>query len=173
MTTMHSPTKKLAILALFAALALGIYGLETLIPNPFPIPGVKLGLANIVTLVVLRRFGIREASLVLAVRILLSALLFGNGMTLLYSATGGILCLVVEFFINKFLRGHAIFVTAIFGALVHNAGQLLVAYFFTKVINVIIYAPYLVVAAILTGLFSGLCAHFTLKLLPKVLKDED
>ena len=63
--------------------------------------------------------------------------------------------------------------TAIFGALVHNAGQLLVAYFFTKVINVIIYAPYLVVAAILTGLFSGLCAHFTLKLLPKVLKDED
>ena len=91
MTTMHSRTKKIAFLALFAALAIGIYGLESLIPNPFPIPGVKLGLANIVTLVVLRRFGIREASLVLVVRILLCALLFGNGMTLLYSAVGGIL----------------------------------------------------------------------------------
>ena len=169
---MQSRTKKLAILALFAALALGIYGLESLIPNPFPIPGIKLGLANIITLVVLRRFGVGEAALVLTVRILLSALLFGNGVTLLYSAAGGVLCLAIEFVINRFLKGKAIFVTAIFGALFHNAGQLVIAYFLTKVINVIIYAPYLGISAILTGLFTGLCAYYTLKLLPKIIRED-
>ncbi len=169
---MQSRTKKLAILALFAALALGIYGLESLIPNPFPIPGIKLGLANIITLVVLRRFGVGEAALVLTVRILLSALLFGNGVTLLYSAAGGVLCLAIEFVINRFLSGKAIFVTAIFGALFHNAGQLVIAYFLTKVINVIVYTPYLGISAILTGLFTGLCAYYTLKLLPRIIRED-
>ena len=169
---MQSRTKKLAILALFAALALGIYGLESLIPNPFPIPGIKLGLANIVTLVVLKRFGIREAALVLTVRILLSSLLFGNGVTLLYSAAGGLLCLAIEFAINSFLKGKALFVTAVFGALFHNAGQLIVALFLTKVINVMVYAPYLGISAILTGLFTGLCAYYTLKLLPRIIRED-
>lgn len=152
---------------MFAALALGIYGLEMLIPNPFPIPGIKLGLANIVTLVVLKRYGFRSAALVLTVRILLSVLLFGSVMSLLYSAVGGALCLTAEFFINKLLKDHALYIVAIFGALAHNVGQILVAFAITRVPGVMLYAPYLFIAAILTGLFTGLCAHFSLKLIPQ------
>ncbi len=153
---------------MFAALALGIYGLESMIPNPIPIPGIKLGLANIITLVVLKKYGLRDASLVLTVRILLSALLFGNLLSLLYSAVGGVLCLLCEYPTDKGLRGRAVFVTGIFGALSHNAGQLIVALLITSVPGVLVYAPYLIIAAVLTGFVTGLATHFTLKLLPKL-----
>lgn len=165
---MQSRTKHIALLSMFAALAIGIYGLETLIPNPIPIPGIKLGLANIITLVVLKKYGIRDAGIVLLIRILLSALLFGQLLSLAYSLTGGILCLAGEYFVSKFLRDRALFIVAIFGALLHNLGQILVAIFITQVPGVIAYAPYLAICSIVTGLFTGLCAHYTLKLIPKI-----
>lgn len=166
----HTRIHKLALLAMFAALALGIYGLESFIPNPFPIPGIKLGLANIITLVVLKKYGIKDAGLVLIVRVILSALLFGQLLSLAYSLAGAVLCLLGEYLLNKFLNGKAIFLTAIVGALLHNAGQLGLAIIITQTPGVVVYAPYLSLAAILTGLFTGLCAHFTLKLLPKLEK---
>ncbi len=152
---------------MFAALALGIYALESFIPNPIPIPGIKLGLANIITLVVLKKYGFRDAALVLIVRILLSAVLFGSMYSFLYSLTGGAFCLVCEYFINKFLKGKAIYVTAVFGALLHNAGQLLIAFLLTSVPGVVVYIPYLAIAAVSTGFLTGLAAHFTLKLLTR------
>lgn len=166
---MQSRTRKLTLLALFAALSVGIYALESLIPPLIPIPGVKLGLANIITLVVLKKYGLRDASLVLIVRILITSLLFGQMMSFLYSFVGGALCILAEFLINKILRDRALFITAIFGAIFHNAGQLLVAIILTSVPGVIIYAPYLMIAAIATGFVTGFAAHFTLKLLPLAL----
>lgn len=166
---MQSRTKKIALLALFAALALGIYGLECLIPNPFPIPGIKLGLANIITLVVLKKYGFRDAGLVLLVRILLSALLFGQLISLIYSLVGGILCLIGEYFINKLLDNHATIVVAIIGALLHNVGQVAVAILLTQVPGVVVYLPYLAAGAILTGIATGLCAKLIFQLLSKAL----
>ena len=164
----QSPTKRLAFLSVFAALSLGIYALESFIPNPIPIPGIKLGLANIITLVVFKKYGFRDAALVLIVRILLSALLFGSLYSMLYSLTGGALCLAMEYVIDRFLKGKAIYVTGIFGAIFHNAGQVLVAFLITSLPQVWIYIPYLLVAAIITGFITGMAAHFTLKLLNRL-----
>jgi heptaprenyl diphosphate synthase len=166
---MRSRTKQITLLALFAALSVGIYALESLIPPLIPIPGVKLGLANIITLVVLKKYGIKDAALVLIVRILITSLLFGQMMSFLYSFTGGVFCILIEFLINKLLRDRALFITAIFGAIFHNIGQLLVAVIITSVPGVVIYAPYLMIAAIATGFVTGFAAHFTLKLLPREL----
>ncbi|MCR4617557.1 MAG: Gx transporter family protein [Lachnospiraceae bacterium] len=165
---MQSRTKQIAISAMFAALAIGIYGLESMIPNPIPIPGIKLGLANIITLIVLKKYGLKESALVLAVRILLSSLLFGQLMSLLYSAVGGALCLIAEYLVDKFLRGKALFITAIFGAILHNVGQLLVAVIITSLPGVLIYTPYLMISAVITGFVTGLAALFSLKLLKKL-----
>lgn len=159
-------TKKLALLAMFAALSLGIYALEAMLPSPIPIPGVKLGLSNIIALVVLKKYGFRETVLVVIVRILLSALLFGSLSSLIYSAAGATLCLIAEFITDKLIRGRALYITAVFGALFHNAGQLAVSLVLTGSTAVLVYLPYLAIAAILTGLFTGLCAHFMLRLIP-------
>ena len=86
-------TKKLTVLSLYAALSLAIYAAESALPPLAPIPGFKLGLANIVTLILLLRGTTRDAALVLTVRILLSAMLFGQAMSLLYSLAACLSCL--------------------------------------------------------------------------------
>ena len=162
-------THKLTTLALFATLSLIIYSVESLIPPLVPIPGIKLGLANIITLVVLIAFSYKAALLVLFVRILLSSLLFGQAMSLMYSMIGGLFCFVVMWAINTLLQGRFLFLTSAFGAIAHNLGQLFCAYLITKVPGVISYLPFLILSGAITGLFTGLCAHFTIqKLMPAV-----
>ncbi|MBR6303013.1 MAG: Gx transporter family protein [Lachnospiraceae bacterium] len=165
---MQSHTKQIAMLSLFAALAIGIHGLESLIPALIPIPGIKLGLANIITLIVLKKYDFKSAALVLTVRIFLSAILFGGMMSFAYSAFGGAVCLTGEYLIDRFFKGKALYITAIFGAVLHNAAQLLVAIGFTNTPGVLLYAPYLVISGIVTGLLTGVAAYFSLKLLEKV-----
>lgn len=163
----ESSVQKLTILALLVAAALMIYAIESMLPTLVPIPGIKLGLANVVTLITLKRYGAKDAFLVLLARILLSSFFFGQLLSLLYSFCGGLLCMLVTWLVNSILQGHFLYLTSIFGALSHNATQLLVAFFITQVAGVFGYLPFLVISAILTGLFTGLCAHFTLKHLPK------
>lgn len=160
--------RKLTTLAIFTTLALIIYSVESMIPPLVPIPGIKLGLSNIITLVLIQLYSPKDTLWVLLTRILLSALLFGQAMSLLYSLIGGIFCFLAMILINRLLQKHFLFLTSIFGALAHNMGQLLVAYLLTKVSGVLVYTPFLLLSGILTGLFTGLCAYFTLKyLLPK------
>ena len=166
------PLARLTMLALLTAVALMIYALEALLPAPVPIPGIKLGLANVVTLVTLRRFGPKDAFWVLLSRILLSCFFFGNLLSLLYSFCGGLLCMLVIWLVNALLEGNWLYLTGIIGAISHNLAQLCVAYLVTKVPGVFGYLPFLMISAILTGLFTGLCAHFTLKLLPEKFRFE-
>ena len=86
-------TKRLTELALLATIALTIFMVERQIPNPIPIPGVKLGLANIVTVYAVYRYRPREVFLLVMTRIILGAIFGGNMMALMYSAAGGLLCL--------------------------------------------------------------------------------
>ncbi|MBP5281350.1 MAG: Gx transporter family protein [Lachnospiraceae bacterium] len=158
--------KRLPMLALFTATALMIYCLESLLPTLIPVPGIKLGLANVVTLVVIKRYGARDALLVLLARILLSCFFYGQFLSLLYSLCGGLFCMLITWLINSLLRGEYLYLTSIFGAIAHNLAQLLVAYLITKVPGVLTYLPFLMISAIITGLFTGLCAHFTLRHLP-------
>ncbi len=152
--------RKLTTLSLLAALALAIYYVESLLPPIVPIPGIKLGLANIITLLVLYLYGARDAALVLLVRILLSALLFGQALSLLYSLCGGLLCYIAMAAACRLLHGHFPELTSILGGIFHNIGQLLVALLITATAGVLAYLPYLLIGGILTGLFTGLCARF-------------
>ncbi len=99
-------TRKLTVLALFAALALAIYSAESLLPPPIPLPGIKLGLANIITLLVLHLYRARDAAVVLLARVLLAGLLFGQAMSLLYSLCGGLLCFVAMTLASRMLHRH-------------------------------------------------------------------
>ncbi len=154
-------TKKMTRLALFTAIALIIFTVESALPALAPIPGIKLGLANIITLVVLQHMSTKDALIVLIMRILLATFFFGQALSLLYSLAGGICCLIIMHFINQLLGGKYIYLTSIAGAIAHNIGQLSIAFLITQVEGVFIYLPFLLISGIVTGLFTGLCAHFT------------
>lgn len=120
--------KRLTTLALLTTIALTIFVVESAIPTLVPIPGVKLGLANIVTLFVLKRYKFSDAAIVLAMRIILATIFTGQAVSFIYSVSGGFLCLIVMAAVNKLLRGQYIFLTGILGAVSHNAGQILAAF---------------------------------------------
>lgn len=159
--------KKITILSLYTTIALTIFIIESLLPPLAPIPGIKLGLANIVTLFVLSRYTAKEALLVLLVRIILSALLAGQAVSFLYSLSGGLLSLAVMVLVNKLLGGQWIYLTSITGAAAHNIGQILAAYFVLRLNGIFAYVPYLMISGILTGLFTGLICHFALHYIPR------
>lgn len=162
-------TKKLVSLALFTALALILSLLESAFPPLAPIPGIKLGLANIITLILLLNFKPAETFCVLLARILLSAAFAGQAMSLLYSLAGGILCFGSMWFVNKLLKKHYIFLTSVVGSCFHNIGQILIAILLTKTLGVIAYLPVLLVSGILTGLFTGLCAFYSQRYLKPLI----
>lgn len=162
--------RKLTVSALFTTLSLAIYGVESALPTLLPIPGIKLGLANIVTLLLLPQYGLAGTAPALAARILLSAILFGQPVSLLYSLAGGIFSLLCMSLCVRVLRDKFLFLSGALGGLAHNLGQLLTAYLITAVPGVLIYLPHLVLAGILTGLFTGLCAAFSLRYLKPLFR---
>lgn len=166
------PIKKLTLLALFTTLALAIYTVESMLPTLVPIPGIKLGLANIITIILLKNFSIREAFPVLIARILIATFLFGQFLSLFYSLSGGITCLITMYFINRLLSGHFLPVTAIFGALFHNLGQLVVALIITASPAPLSYLPFFILSAVITGSFTGFCAQFSQKYLGRLLRSQ-
>ncbi len=153
-------TKKLTLLSLFTTLSLAIYAAESAIPPLVPLPGIKLGLANIITLILLGHFSRRDALLVLTARIALSSLLFGQALSLLYSLAGGFFSLAVMALVMKLLNKKYVFLAGAMGGLAHNAAQLLTALAVTSTPGVLAYLPFLVLSGVITGLFTGLCAQF-------------
>ncbi|MCM1064599.1 MAG: Gx transporter family protein [Eubacterium sp.] len=165
--------RKLTALALYTTLSLAVYAIESAIPPLVPLPGIKLGLANIITLILLQHDTPRDAFLVLTARLLLSTLLFGQFLSLLYSLAGGVLSFAVMYIANRLLRKRLPFLTGALGGLSHNLGQLLAAFAITATTGVFAYLPYLAISGILTGLFTGLCAHFAGRYLLVHLKNAD
>lgn len=155
--------KKLTLLALFTTIALIIFVVESAIPPLVPIPGVKLGLANIVTLVLISANMPKEALAVLFMRIFLASIFAGQMVSFFFSILGGLFCLAAMYLFNRLLKGRYIWFTSMAGAIFHNAGQLLAAIITLQSIYVIYYAPFLLVSGILTGLFTGLCTQFFTK----------
>ena len=159
-------TKNLTTLSLLATIALALYAVESALPPIVPIPGIKLGLANIITLVVLWKYSGKDAFFVLFVRILLATLFFGQAISLLYSLSGGLLCLLSMLLVKQLLHGHYLFLASMTGAIFHNLGQIAIAFLLTSVPAVLVYLPFLLLSGLVTGLFIGLCAQFTLRFLP-------
>ena len=154
--------KRLTRLALLTAIALTIFMAEAQLPPLVPLQGVKLGLANIVTVYAVFALGAGDALLILAGRIFLGAVFSGQMMTILYSAGGGLLAWLVMVVLSRLLTQRQIWLCSPVAAIFHNLGQLLVAAGVMKTWVVMAYLPYLVLSGILTGLFTGLCAQFLL-----------
>ncbi len=153
-------TRRLTRLALLTAIALTIFLVEAQIPVPIPIPGVKLGLANIVTVYAVFVLGCGDALLILVCRVFLGAVFSGQMMTLFYSRGGGLLCWLVMVLLRRVLTRRQIWLCSPIAAIFHNLGQLLVAAVMLGTWVVLAYLPYLVIAGAASGLFTGLCAQF-------------
>ncbi len=152
--------KRLTLLALLTAIALTIFMLEAQIPPLLPIPGVKLGLANIVTVFAMFAIGRKEAAAILFCRIFLGAVFAGNFSTIFYSAAGGALAISVTALLKGLLDRHQLWVAGILGAMAHAIGQMAAAVLIAGTPSLILYLPVMLVISIVTGLFTGLCAQF-------------
>lgn len=152
-------TRKLTTLALLSAIALTIFMLEAQIPPIVPIPGVKLGLANIVTVFTVFVLGAKEGASVLFVRVFLGAVFSGNFGTIFYSAAGGALAILTTIGLKFVLKKNQLWIAGCLGAIAHSIGQMIVAVWMTGTPSLLIYLPVLIVCSIITGLFTGLCAQ--------------
>lgn len=152
--------KKLTRLALLSAIALTIFMLEAQLPPIVPIPGIKLGLANIVTVFAVFALGSKEGAAVLFVRIFLGAVFAGNFSTILYSGGGGLCAIAVTIASRRFLKKDQLWVAGSLGAMAHAVGQMAVAVAVSGTPGLLVYLPILLAAGIVTGLFTGLCAQF-------------
>ena len=156
-------TKKLTLLALLSAIALTIFMVEAQIPALVPIPGIKLGLANIVTVFAVFALGPREGASILFVRIFLGAVFAGNFSTILYSAAGGGCAIGVTILMRKILTEKQLWIAGCTGAIAHSIGQMAMAITLTATPGLAVYLPFMIVVSIITGTFTGLCAQFLVK----------
>lgn len=155
-TSTHIPIKTMTRLALFIAIALTIFVLENQIPIPIAIPGVKLGLANIVTLYLINQYSPKQALFVLIARIVLGSIFAGQMMSFLYSLVGGLLSLLIMSLINHIQKRKNVWFTSILGGISHNIGQFIVAMLVMKSSTIMYYFAPLGICGIVTGLFTGL-----------------
>ena len=156
-------TKRIALLGLLTAIALTIFMIEAQIPAVIPIPGVKLGLSNIVTVFTVFTLGPWDGVAVLACRIFLGAVFSGNIRTILYSAAGGFLSILVTMGLRKVLKENQIWAAGCLGAIAHSVGQMIAAIAITRTPGLLVYLPVLVIISIFTGLFTGFCAQLLIK----------
>lgn len=151
-------TKRLTQLSLLTAAALIIFVVELRLPDILPIPGVKAGLANIITVYAVYRFSAGETALMLASRVLLGAFFAANLSALIYSASGAALCLTGMLILRKVIPVRYIWLCSIIGGILHNTGQIAAAIAVTGTVAVLAYYPILVVSGSIAGLFTGLSA---------------
>lgn len=152
-------TKKLTVMAMLTAVALTIFVVENQIPSPVPLPGVKLGLSNIITVFAVFMLGSREGAAVLFARIFLGAVFAGNFSSILYSAAGGFCAIAVTILLKKALKEDQLWVAGCLGAMAHSVGQMAAAMAVTGTPAIAIYLPALLACSIITGVFTGLCAQ--------------
>lgn len=153
--------KKVTLYGIFSGLCIVIGYVEHIVFLNFSVPGIKIGLANAVALLLLMTGDIKGAFFVNIIRILLSALLFSSPQTLIYSLTAGIISLTVMAIISKF-KIFSVIGFSIIGAFVHNITQLLIALFMLGK-GIFYYSPFLILSAVLSGFITGSLAKIILK----------
>lgn len=161
-------SKKVARMGVFIALAMIFSYIEVLIPFNFGIPGVKLGIANIVTVASLYVFSTGEAFGISVIRIVLMGILFGNGMSLLYSLAGGLLSFLAMW-LGKKTNWFSVMGVSVAGGVFHNVGQILAVMLVMKNTIFVAYLPVLFVAGVVTGYLIGLLANKIIELLPHIV----
>ena len=164
-------TKSTAFLGVCTAVALILAYIEVILPPIFPaIPGIKIGLPNIIIIFLLYKKGPVSAIIVSLLRILLVSLLFGNTMSLAYSLAGGILSILVMIILKKTNKFSTIGVS-VAGGVAHNVGQILMAMLLLSTTEIMYYLTVLIVTGTVTGVFIGCCGALLIKHIPeKVIK---
>lgn len=151
----------------FTALALLFSYIESLIPFHIGIPGVKLGLVNLIIVIALYKMNARQAFLLSVTRIVLAGFLFGNLFSILYSLAGGMLSLIVMILLKK-QNGFSVMGVSVAGGVFHNVGQLVIAMLVTESLNLFYYVPVLMISGLITGIFIGIIANEMLKRLRRL-----
>ena len=159
---------RVAYFGVFTALALIFSYIETLVPISFGIPGVKLGLANLIIVIALYKIPLREVYVLSIVRVLLSGVLFGNYFSIAYSLAGGLLSLTVMALLKK-AGGFSVIGICIAGGVCHNIGQLVVAMIVVETFAMSYYMPMLLVAGLITGFLIGVVADQVLRRISDIM----
>ena len=160
---MKDRTKKIALLGILTSVALILAYLEAILPPLYAaVPGVKMGLPNLVIIFVLYRFGFKEAIAVSGIRLFIVALLFGNVMTLAYSVAGAVLSLTLMAILKKVNKFSTTGIS-VAGAVSHNLGQILVAIFLFETVQLGYYMLVLAITGSIAGIFIGIGANILIK----------
>lgn len=166
---MMKKTRKLTLCAVMVSLALALSWFERFIPLQMvvPLPGIKLGLANIVTLVALYLMGAKSAYAILAVRCLMGSIFAGSVTSFIFSITGGTLAMIAMMAAMRvpFLSVYGV---SILGAAAHNIGQIIASMAVMQSVYIGAYLPYLLIVAIFTGFATGAAASGVLRSLPDI-----
>ena len=156
--------QKMALLGVLTAGAIVIAILESFIPS-IGIPGVKLGLANIVILVILYELGIVEAIIVNLLRVIVVGLVRGAflGMGFLMSLTGAVLSLGIMILFYLLIKKFSIIGVSVIGSIFHVTGQILIAMLYLGTAYIVLYLPVIAISAIITGVFVGIIAQLIIR----------
>ena len=157
--------KKVSILGVMTALGIVLGWLESCVPITLGIPGVKLGIANLVALLVLYRFSLKEAAAVSVLRVLISSILFGNLAIGIYSLAGAMLSLAVMAILKK-KTGLSVAGVSAAGGVAHNLGQILTAWIMIGTAAIFYYLPVLIVSGVIAGILVGLAGAWLHRHLP-------
>lgn len=162
--SLTSISRRVSSGAMLVALAMIFSYVESLIPINLGVPGIKLGVANLVTVTGLYILAPMEVLLVVILRVLLVGFMFGNGMSILYSLAGGILSFLVMLLLKR-IKGFSMIGISIAGGVSHNIGQIVVAMCVLENTKLIYYLPVLMIAGTVTGILIGVVSR---KILPAV-----
>lgn len=160
-------TKKVAYFGILLSLSLILSYVESLFPFGFGIPGVKLGLANLVTMIALFCLGARQATLLSVLRVVLSGILFGNMFAIVYSLSGAAFSLIIMILLKKTKR-FSVLGVSIAGGVAHNIGQIILATFLMENKAFFYYIPVLLIVGTVTGMLIGIGSNEVMKRLPKI-----
>ncbi len=167
---MMSRTRKMVLLGILVSQALILHLVERMIPVPVPVPGIKLGLANAVSLMAIVFFGPKEALAVVAMRTFLGSVFGGGFSSFIYSFMGGAISTVAMAVMYKSFRDlFSLPVISVVGAIFHNIGQILVASLIVQNAKLFYYLPVLMISAVITGLFIGFAVQYTLRPMKHIL----
>lgn len=158
-------TKRLALSAILAAMAMILSYIEALIPMPVPIPGIKLGLANLIVIIAIYKLGFKYAFVINCIRIFTAGLLFTGVFGVIYSMAGGILSIIVMYVLYKTGLFSMVGISMA-GGVAHNFGQLATACIIMSNIRLMSYFSVLLFAGMISGILIGIVAYMVTDKLP-------
>lgn len=161
-------TKKITEMSLLLAVSLVLSYLETLLPVFIAVPGVKLGLANVVTMLILYCFDAKNAFFFMTLRVVMAGFLFSGISGIIYSFVGGLFCILI-ISLTKRMSCFSTLGVSMSGAIFHNLGQIIVAFFVMENAHILYYFPVLCVSGVLTGLVIGYLTQLILKHYSEIL----